>query len=254
MFQPIGGMDRIPYAFAKSLGDVVRFNSEVKKLRQSPTGVTVVYRDRATGTDHTVEADYCICCMPLVLVKTLDADFSDAVRATVDHATYDHAYKIAWEAPRFWEKEYNIYGGLSYLHQTVEVVWYPSAKFFSETGVVCAGYSVENGTAFGRLPNMQAKLDASRHSIELLHPGHGKDLTRPIYVNWGQIPFNEGSWIGGFGRKTNVDDLLVPDRRVYFAGDHTSHLVGWQEGAALSAIRVINQLGARLQNGGTDAA
>jgi monoamine oxidase len=253
MFQPIGGMDRIPYAFGKNLGDVVRYRAEVKKLRQSATGVTVVYRDRATGTDHTIEADYCICCMPLILVKTLDADFSDAVRATIDSVTYDHAYKVAWEAPRFWEKKYNIYGGLSYLHQTVGVVWYPSAKFFSDTGVVIGGYSIENGTAFGKLPSTQAKLDASRHAIELLHPGNGKDLIKPIYVNWGEIPFNEGSWIGGFG-KTNVDDLLVPDRRVYFAGDHTSHLVGWQEGAALSAYRVINQLGVRLQNGGRNAA
>jgi monoamine oxidase len=44
--------------------------------------------------------------------------------------------------------------------------------------------------------------------------------------------------------------LLAPDRRVYFAGDHTSHLVGWQEGAALSSYRVINQLGVRIENGG----
>ena len=42
--------------------------------------------------------------------------------------------------------------------------------------------------------------------------------------------------------------LQSPDRRVYFAGDHTSHLVGWQEGAAQSAWRVVNQLGARVQS------
>jgi monoamine oxidase len=40
--------------------------------------------------------------------------------------------------------------------------------------------------------------------------------------------------------------LQAPDRRVYFVGDHTSHLVGWREGAALSAYRVINQLGERM--------
>ena len=44
--------------------------------------------------------------------------------------------------------------------------------------------------------------------------------------------------------------LQSADRRVYFAGDHTSHLVGWQEGAALSAYRVINQLGVRVGAGG----
>jgi monoamine oxidase len=51
-----------------------------------------------------------------------------------------------------------------------------------------------------------------------------------------------------------MDVLLGPDRRVYFAGDHTSHLVGWQEGAALSSYRVIHQLGARIQNGGNSVS
>ncbi len=121
--------------------------------------------------------------------------------------------------------------------------------------MVVAGYSIENGTPFGALPTVQAKLDASRQAIELLHPGHGKDLSKPMYISWGHIPYNLGSWISGFGRKgVSTDALLVPDRRVYFAGDHTSHLVGWQEGAALSSYRCINQLGVRIQSGGNVAA
>jgi len=178
MFQPIGGMDRIPAAFEKKLGSVVRSGAVVRSIRQSATGVTVVYRDSASGTDHTVVADYCICAMPLTIVRTLDADFSPAVRQLIDGTSYDSAYKVAWEAPRFWEKDYGIYGGLSYLQQTVNVVWYPSARIFSDRGIVVSGYSIENGTAFGKLPNMQAKLDASRQAIELLHPGHGSFQAR----------------------------------------------------------------------------
>ena len=45
--------------------------------------------------------------------------------------------------------------------------------------------------------------------------------------------------------------MTQPDRRVYFAGDHTSHIVGWQEGAALSAIRAVNMIGQKVQPGGT---
>jgi hypothetical protein len=36
---------------------------------------------------------------------------------------------------------------------------------------------------------------ASRRSVELLHPGHGKDLANPIYISWGCIPYNLGSWL-----------------------------------------------------------
>ena len=256
MFQPIGGMDRIPAAFEKKLGGVVRSGAVVRSIRQSATGVTVVYHDRASGSDQTVTADYCICAMPLTIARTLDADFSPGVRQAIDSTSYDSAYKIAWEAPRFWETENGIYGGLSYLQQTVNVVWYPSARLFSESGVIVGGYSVENGTPFGKLPTVQAKLDASRQAIDKLHPGHGKDLSKPVYISWGQIPYNLGAWISGFGHAGpgSLDVLLAADRRVYFAGDHTSHLVGWQEGAALSAYRVINQLSARIENGGNVAA
>jgi monoamine oxidase len=249
MFQPIGGMDRIPAAFAARLQPVIRYGAVVTGLRQTDTGVTVTYTD-SHGSPQKLTADYCICAMPLTVARTLDADFSPAVRAILDKVTYDSAYKIAWEAPRFWEKESNIYGGISYLQQTVDLVWYPSARLFSEKGVLIGGYSIENMTAFGQLPSMQAKLDASRRSIELLHPGHGKDLDHPIYISWGHIPYNLGSWISfGWDDPKSLATLQSPDRRVYFAGDHTSHIVGWQEGAALSAHRVINQLGARVESG-----
>jgi monoamine oxidase len=181
----------------------------------------------------------------------LDTDFAADVKDAIDGSTYDSAYKVAWESRRFWEQDYNIYGGLSYLKQTVDVVWYPSAQFFSPTGIVIGGYSVENRTAFGKLPNAQAKIDASRQAIEVLHPGHGKELQNPVYVNWGEIPYNLGSWISGLGggHEKGYQRIIQPDRRVYFAGDHTSQIVGWQEGAALSAHRVMNQISVRVAQG-----
>ena len=255
MFQPIGGMDQIPLAFGKKLGSVVRYGADVREIHKTANGVSIVYLDRKSGKSETVEADYCICAMPLTMLKTVKADFSPDVAEIIEKAKYDSGYKIAWESRRFWEQDYNIYGGLSYLHQTVPVVWYPSAKLFSPTGIVVSGYAIENGMAFGELHGVEAKLDASRQAIELLHPGHGKELTKPIYVNWGKIPYNLGSWISGFGRRgDSVERLIEPDGRIYFAGDHTSHLVGWQEGAALSAYRTINQIGTEVEKRSTHAA
>ena len=250
MFQPIGGMDRIPMAFAKNLGSVVRYGCEVRRIRQSDTSVTVNYRG-AGGSDETISADYCVCAMPLTIARTLDADFSTDIRAILENVRYDSAYKVAWDAPRFWEKEANIFGGISYLQQRIDAVWYPSAELFSERGVLIGGYSLESISASGQLPDIEEMIAASRRSVELLHPGHGKDLSNPVYISWGRIPYNLGSWIGEGGRPAagkSLATLQRPDRRVYFAGDHTSHIVGWQEGAALSAHRVINQLCERVQS------
>jgi monoamine oxidase len=256
MFQPVGGMDQIPKAFEASLGDIIRHNAEVQDITNVDSGVRVTYKNTRTGHTETIEANYCICAMPLTILAKTANNFSPEIKQAIATSSYDWAYKVAWEGPRFWEEHFNIYGGLSYLKQDVEIVWYPSWGLFSPRGVLVSGYGVENGTPFGALPNTQAKLDASRRAVELLHPGYGSQLTTPVYINWGKIPYNLGSWVSDATRKNanNYAELLQPDGRVYFAGDHTSHLVGWQEGAALSAHRAINLIGERVKTGAASTA
>ena len=243
MFQPVGGMDRIPAAFEKRLAHLIRFECPVKQIRKTPGGVRVVYRDAKTGADHTVDAHYCICTLPFTILKDLDTDLPPDLKQIISSTAYDGAYKIAWEAPRFWEREYSIYGGISFLHQPVNLVWYPSSRLFSERGILIGGYDVETGTVIEKM-SLDEKLAESRHSVELLHPGHSKDLEKPLCVSWARIPYNLGSWAHvdepqmypGYERAIQSDDPI------FLAGDHMSHIVGWQEGAALSAHRAVTLL------------
>jgi monoamine oxidase len=258
MFQPVGGMDRIPYAFGKKLGNVVQYGSCVKEIRKTDRGVKVSYTDTKTGSAKMIEADYCICALPLSILKTIPNDFSPRIKQAINDVRYDSAYKVAWESPRFWEEKYNIYGGISFVVKgPVNLVWYPSWRLFSETGVVVAGYGVENHSDFGKLPNVRAKLDASRAAIEKLHTGCGKELKNPMYVNWGEIPYNLGSWVGRApsyvaGRSMEYyegpyKEFCQPDDRIFFSGDHCSHIIGWQEGAALASHRAIRMISERVQ-------
>jgi monoamine oxidase len=54
-------------------------------------------------------------------------------------------------------------------------------------------------------------------------------------------PAGEADYYGGPYR-----ELIVPDDRTYFAGDHCSHIIGWQEGAALAAQRAITMIVSRI--------
>ncbi len=80
--------------------------------------------------------------------------------------------------------------------------------------------------------------------MEILHPGRSKEMAKPIAVRWGHIPYNLGSWV-------HVDEpamfpgyerAIQPDGPIYLCGEHLSHIVGWQEGAALSAHRAVKLL------------
>ncbi|HUA01986.1 MAG TPA: flavin monoamine oxidase family protein [Candidatus Aquilonibacter sp.] len=243
MFQPIGGMDRIPAAFERRLAHLIRSHSQVEQIRKTPAGVRVAYRDGRTGATHAIEADYCICSIPFSVLKSIDADFSPDLKAIIDATTYDRAYKMAWESPRFWERDDAIYGGISFLNQPVDLVWYPSARLFSEKGVIIAGYGMENGSPLEAM-DLRAKLAASRQSVELLHPGRSQEMAKPICVCWGRIPYNLGSWVH-VNEPTmfpGYERAIQPDGPIFLCGEHLSHIVGWQEGAALSAHRAVSLL------------
>ncbi len=270
MFQPVGGMDRIPYAFAKSLGSVVQYGSPVTEIRKTAKGVKIGYTQK--GLAKSIEADYCICAMPLTILKTTPNDFSAPYKKIIAECTYANAYKVAWESRRFWEQDYNIYGGLEFVNVGCSPIWFPSAGLFSERGVLVSGYSDETDTPFGKM-SIPQKFEESRKSIERLHPGHGKELEKPIYVGWQHVQYNQGSWLRSLepresapgvaltrqtGQARNAgaartqtdpayEQLIQPDGPIIFAGDHCSHVVAWQEGAALSALYAIGQLNDKVK-------
>ena len=292
MFQPVGGMDRIPYAFAKALGTIVQYDAPVTAMHKTAHGVEVRYTQG--GSPKTLTADYCINALPLTTMRKVENNCAAPYKKVIAECTYANAYKIAWESRRFWEQDDNIYGGLEFVNTGCSPIWFPSAGLFSDRGVVVSGYSDERESPFADL-SLQAKFAESRKSIERLHPGHGAELEKPMYFGWGKAQWNEGSWIRSYGpdqweddearehlgapnavpggngaeaakqqapgvalnRQTgqgaspatartgtnpNYEILIQPDERVIFAGDHTTHVVAWQEGAALSALRAVQLL------------
>jgi monoamine oxidase len=241
-------MDRIPYAFAKKLGRIVQFRSIVKEIRKTPTGVRIAYTQGSS--EKSIEADYCICALPVTMLKSISCDFAPQVKQAIADTGYADASKVAWEAKRFWESESNLYGGISFLNTgPINLVWYPSAKLFSETGVLISGYGAERNSRFGQLPDIQAKLQASREAVEKLHPGFGNQLRSPLYVYWGKIPHNLGSWVnrGAEFYSSAYQAFTQPDGRIYFAGDHCSRVGAWQEGAVGAAHRALQMMTERIR-------
>ncbi|WP_263411488.1 flavin monoamine oxidase family protein [Terriglobus tenax] len=243
MFQPVNGMQQISNALAKSLGPlIVKYNSPVSEILKTEKGVKVAYE--TAGVKHTIEADYCVCAMPLTILNKIKADLSPAVKAAVARGadSYRGSYKVPWEATtRFWEKDYNIYGGLSFLAKGPQPIWYPSNGMFSEgPAMICAGYQDETIDGFNKL-SLQEKFESSRLSIEKMHPGGGKLVSKPVFNGWKHVKWNEGSWIGAI-TKADYATITQNDGAIYFAGDHTSHVVGWQEGAAASGRRAIQMI------------
>ena len=85
------------------------------------------------------EADYCICTLPMPIMARMATDFSPAKKAAFTAGQQLPSVKLAFEAPRFWESDDNIFGGLAWTDKLNENVMYPSGGYNSPKGVLVGG-------------------------------------------------------------------------------------------------------------------
>ncbi|HVU30924.1 MAG TPA: FAD-dependent oxidoreductase [Sphingomicrobium sp.] len=252
MLQPVGGMDRIAKAIYDQVKGSVRLRTPVSAIRRSGERVRI---EHGPGNQAT-EADFCICTIPLPVLARIPSDFSPAKKAAIAGApAYLHSVKLAFEAPRFWETDDNIFGGLAWTDRLNENVMYPSSSIGSAKGVIvgayCAGWTHDDTPdSFAQLSH-EERFRISRESIEALHPGRSRLLSKGVTVAWGLTPYSEGVgplWPdpdfggGNGGRGALYQELLKPEGPILFAGEHLSYQPTWQEGAAASAHEALKLL------------
>ena len=242
MLQPVGGMDRIAQAIYQRVKTVVRLRTPVTAIRRVGSRVRI---EHGPGK-QMIEADYCICTLPMPIMARLDTDFSAAKKAAFTAARQLVSVKLAFESPRFWERDDNIFGGLAWTDRLNENIIYPSDRYGAPKGVLVGAYVAgwthqENPEVFAALSH-EERLRISRESIEALHPGRSRQLGKGVTIAWGLTPYSEtvGALWGNrpgdrAGRGAPYAELLKPEGPIVFAGEHLSYQGTWQEGAALSA-------------------
>jgi monoamine oxidase len=251
MLQPTGGMDRIAHAIYDQVKPSIRLKSPVLAIRRVGDGVRI---EHGPGR-QAIEADYCVCTLGANLLERIPSDFSAAKKAALKGVPYLPSVKVAFEAPRFWESDDNIFGGLAWTDRANENVIYPSHGFGAPRGVLVAAYvagwtNPDNPQKFASFSDAE-RLRISRESVEALHPGRSRLLTKGVSVGWGMVPYSEGVgavWPGGPGgngaRGEQYAELLRPEGPIVFAGEHLSYQGLWQEGAALSAHEALKLVAA----------
>lgn len=242
MVQVVGGTDRLPQALAARVKDKVTYQAAAKEIRQSEHGVTVVYADKS-GKLHKVEADYCVCAVPLTLLSTIDTDFSPEYKQAIASVPYAAAGKAGLQFNRrFWEEDDHIFGGASKTDMEISQIVYPSSGYLGKKGVL-VGYYLQGqaGRPIGD------KTPAERQALALeqgakIHPQYPAEFESAFTVAWHRVTWNKGSWSN---TSANARRLLnVPEGRVYLAGDHLN-MNAWMQGAFESARQVATAIHAR---------
>jgi monoamine oxidase len=257
MLQPVGGMDRIAHAIYDQVKADVRLRTPVAAIRRVSRGVRIEHGPGAQAT----QADYCICTLPLPALGRIPSDFSPAKKAAIAGAPpYLHSVKLAFQAPRFWETDDNIFGGLAWTDRMNENVMYPSGGIGTAKGVIvgayCAGWTHQDTPDSFAALSHEERFRISRECLEALHPGRSHLLGKGVTVAWGLTPYSEGVgalWPdpdfggGNAGRGAVYAELIKPEGPIVFAGEHLSYQPTWQEGAASSAHEALKLVAAMAQ-------
>ncbi|GGL30189.1 flavin monoamine oxidase family protein [Caulobacter rhizosphaerae] len=249
MLQPVGGMDQIAKGFEKRVGTLIRYSCVVDKIKQGPKGVVVTYTDKF-GEQDTITADYCVCTIPLSVLKNIDADFSKPFKAAMSGVAYAPVNKIGLQMKtRFWEENHHIYGGHIYNDMPgIGTITLPSTGWQGQKGVLLGYYAFG-----GEAAKISAKPPAERAAFAVaagqkIFPEYAENFENAFSFSWHLAPFNLGGWAewGEEGRKAAYPVLCEPDGRIYLAGEHLTYLGGWQAGAIESAWQQIGKLHARV--------
>jgi len=249
MLQPVGGMDEIPKAFERQLPGRIRFGAEVLEIRKTQPGVRIVYKDRKTGKATEVKGDYCICTIPLPVLRGIPSDFSPKVQRAADFVPYVNTGKIGLQFKRrFWEEDDHIYGGLSKTNMDINQIIYPSQDMLGKGGVLWGYYNFnEKAVKLGNLTPSEREALALEQGSRL-HPPYKQEFVASFSLAWQKIPYNQGGWANWSteARARHYKALTEPDEEIYFAGEHVSYLTAWMAGALDSAREAVASLHKRV--------
>ncbi|MGP2437720.1 flavin monoamine oxidase family protein [Streptomyces sp. JW3] len=249
MFQPVGGMDAIPKAFARAIGhDRIRTGAPVTDVRNTSDGVVVTYRQN--GRTRTMVADYCVATLaPHILAKT-SHNLGSAVQTALEAVRPSQASKIGLEyRSRWWETDFKIFGGITETDLDLAHIWYPSYGHLGERGLLIGYYNT--GTAsetYSALTPAERQARAVAQGVKIHGEKYRTELAAAFSHQWKLTPYLEGAWhsMPGGPDAPAYAPLNQAQGHVYFAGDYLSYLDAWQHGAIASARKVVTELHARV--------
>jgi monoamine oxidase len=249
IFQPIGGMQQIPFAFQRAMRDRITLGAAVRSIHQTEDVVHVVWRDTHTGEEQVETADYCVCCLPHAVLKTIDTSFSPEMVAALAETAHSSSAKMGLQMKRrFWEEDEGIFGGHLWSRSLqLGEFSYPCNDYFSQKGVLLGYYGGGGQAGLSDRP-IEGRVEHVLSQASKVHPQIREEFDSAYAVWWEKVPYS----LGAYARTPSSElraKLAEPDGRIYLGSAGTSTRPAWLEGAVQAAWRTVEALHGRVMAG-----
>ncbi len=245
MQEIVGGMDLLPSAFYRELEREVRLGAEVHALDQDDRSVTVHYKTEAGR--YAVTADHAICTLPFPVLRTVEAltPFDRHKQRAIRQLNYHASTKVLFQVrSRFWERDDGILGGASVTDLPVRRLNYPTPDPSTERGVLLASYTWGQDALQWGAMDEETRLEEALHDVSQIHPQIREEFEVGASHAWYSDRWARGAFaLFAPEQQSRLQaDIVRPEGRIHFAGEHCSLYHAWIQGALESGIRAAQEV------------
>ena len=245
MQEIVGGSDNLPNAFYREIPERVRFGAEVHAIDQDPDGVTVHFKTEAGR--YSERGDYAIVTLPFSVLRQVEVmtPFSREKQRAIRQLNYSASTKILFQVrERIWEAEDGITGGATVTDLPIRRINYPTPDPTTPRGVLLASYTWDQDAARWGAMDEETRLEEALEDVSRIHPrirevyevGASHAWTSDRYANGAFAMFEAGQL------STLQADIVSPEGRIHFAGEHCSLYHAWIQGALESGLRAAQAI------------
>jgi monoamine oxidase len=245
MQEIVGGSDNLPNAFYREMPDRIRFGAEVHAIDQGPDSVTVHFKTESGR--YSVTGDYAIVTLPFSVLRQVEVmtPFSREKQRAIRQLYYSASTKVLFQVrERIWETDDGIYGGATVTDLPIRRMNYPTPDPTTSRGILLASYTWDQDAARWGAMDEETRLEEALDDVSKIHP-----RIRDVYEvgashAWYDDRFANGAFaLFEAGQQTQLQaDIVKPEGRIHFAGEHCSLYHAWIQGALESGLRAASAI------------
>lgn len=248
MHRIAGGSDRLPAAFARRLGDTIRYGAPVVRMERTRKAVQVEYT--AGREVRRVDAEHVVCAIPFPVLRGLAVHpaFSAPKRAVIARLPVTSVTRVYLQfRERAWDED----DGFSVATDLpIMLAAHATAGQGGRRGILEAFVTGAEARALARMPPQEC-VQRVRAQVARVVPGADGAVERAIVYAWNRDPWARGdyAWFRPGQVRAFLPHVATAEGRIHFAGDHTSTRPGWMQGALDSGVRAAHEVLAALGDG-----
>ncbi|RYG43173.1 FAD-dependent oxidoreductase [bacterium] len=229
-----GGASALCDRMAASLRQEVRFASVVRRVTQDTLGVTLQFEDGPTERFERVILTLPPRCLEDVV---FEPPLGAAKRCAVEACGMSRAIKIALRYERAWWTESG-WGGSLQTDEAIQQTWDGT---LGERPVLNLYICGDEALQWLRQAD---PVQTAADQLAAIYPESAGQLLGGGLHDWINDPYARGAFSHLPPRYVleHMPDIVPPEGRVHFAGEHTANWVGFIEGALESAERVVPEV------------